>query len=646
MTTAADFLKNRRRGGRVVSNTLEFRRIYTLPRRAPDPNSEAVPGVSHADFWTSVLRLPNGERRLNPAQGWALSEAYLCRGLLADYPVGCGKTDCSLLLPSVIECERPLVVVPAAALEKKTLKVDLPLARRNWYLHPNMKFMSYETLARKNQEDYLHRFMFDLIVLDEVHRIADKDTSCFRRIRRYKDEFPDVVVAGMSGTSTSRSLRQYAHILELCLGEASPLPNRWMDLETWADCLDEGIEDEYRPEPGALLTFCAEGEGARQGFQRRLRETPGYVSVLTVSARCSLVVDEVPLEVPGVIQDAMRGLRLNRTTPAIPATGTQPERPGDFIASALEFAEHIEALTNGLFYIWLWPNDQPDFLWLDARRNWKKFANWVISRSPGGRVFDTEEQVAMAADAGELPPPDPDLGVPTDVRQKWLEHRERLTGVLREAYAGKKWAPDEFVYWDSKREPPRKAVWVSDYMVEYIERWIEKTDKGLVWVGMRALQDKLRQRGVLVYGGGEDGIVTETRSCALSIHAHSESKNLQEAYCRALFVSVPASGKTWEQAIGRICRQGQPEDEVEISVLLPTVEAWEAFNQARRDAVYVHQTKGQQQMLQVAAVTVSSEDEVARRGAVWPRSPLWTKDWSKLQPKETLDGIVEAAVQG
>lgn len=621
----AAFMARKNRGGRVIRETLEFRRVRDLPRREPNADAEVLPGVSHAEFWTPVLRMrefdDNGKPvELRPSQGWACSEAAEAppgRGIICNYPVGEGKTITSFLLPTIWGAKRPLIMLPAATIQKKTLKLDLPQARRNWFIHDNIMFVSYEAMSREKQEDFFERFMFDVVIGDEAHNLRNQKAAVVRRLMRYKETYRDAVRCGfMSGTFTSRSVKDYYHLLWLSLGDGSPLPKSFMDVEDWADLLDEGVPDDMRPKAGSMLQFCVAGETARQGYQRRLRETPGYLSVLTSSVDCSLYISERTITVPKVIRDAINTLRLNGTMPS-----------GD-IADPMEFSSRVAELINGFFYRWVWP-DKPDVAWMHARRDWKRYARWVIKHSGqaqvGHRHYDTEAQVARAWMKGQAPEVPVEMiiedGVPEDVYDQWMAHRERLTQTLAKKFH------------KHMREPPREAVWVSDYMVDHCVKWLQETPRALLWVDKVAMQQRLREKGALVFGGGEDGVETETRSCAVSIDAHGTGKNLQHAYDTNLFLAVLSSGQVTEQALGRTHRQGQQSDQVTAELFLPCVEFWNAFAQARRDAVYAEQTTAQRQKLLYADIDITSAEEVVARGMVLPRDPLWCDDYSKTNTK-------------
>lgn len=70
-----------------------------------------------------------------------------------------------------------------------------------------------------------------------------------------------------------------------------------------------------------------------------------------------------------------------------------------------------------------------------------------------------------------------------------------------------------------------------------------------------------------------------------------------------LFVNPLVDGAAWEQATGRIHRQGQLADEVEVEVKLyqHTDELNDAFRKARDFARFVEQTEGTPQKLCFAA---------------------------------------------
>lgn len=578
--------KERRRGsGKIVRRTEEFRRIEELPRR-----------TSYQDFskiLTEFFRAPGGTEELRMAQAWAIYEAAEAGGLVALFPVGEGKTLLSVLLGAVWDVAPIVLIMPAKAVNE-TIKIKLPQMRRHWRFH-EPELISYEKLALSQYSDFLSDKRPRAIVCDEAHKLRRKN-SVRRRIERYLNEFPDTHYAGLSGSLVEESIRDYGHVLEMALGEDSPLPRTWGDLDDWAGALDDGVGEDERVQSGALENFCDEGESVRSGYRRRLLETRGVCVVLSPTAiNASLIIRETHPKVPKSVEKALGHLRGKWETPG-----------GEVMTSALEFARHAREIALGFYYRWVWPEGKIDFEWLDARRAWRGYVRHVIRYSQGGQFpYDTEKQVRDACAAGILRPPE-----------------------------------NEFEAWfaiEKRSDPQTECVWISDFIVKFGVKWIAQANKnigkdkalaGVLWVGHKALLEAFEKKGIPVYGGGAEGILEETRSCVASLDAHGEAKNLQYQFSQACYLVVRRSGQKWEQSLGRFHRSGQPADEVVIDVPLHTIERWEAFEGARGRAAYQQETTGLRQKLCYGTVDVRDPSEISVLKQ--SKSPLWDKehDWA------------------
>lgn len=551
---------------RKIVRTDDFLRISALARRGSYLDlSEAM---------TEVYKTSDGNMSLWPIQAIAMAEAFENNGLLACIRVGGGKSLLSQLLPQILEAERPLLLVPAQ-LKKKTLLQDLPQLRDHWNLHPKYKVWSYSELSSEAKHDALLKYQPDLIVADECHYLRNPGAGRTRRFLRYFKHFPDTKFCGLSGTITKRSIRDYWHLVRLALKNGSPLPLIWTELNDWADALDEGIDETKRVQPGALLDFCNEGETVRDGYRRRFVETPGIVTTEEGAIGTTLIIQERELKsIPIEIHNAFVQLRSKWCTPG-----------GEEITDALSMNRHSKELSVGFYYKWIWPNDEPDYEWLDARRDWKRFVRQTI-KTLRKNPFDTELQVAKACASKELISNEYEL---------WKEIKNRVSPITH-------------------------PVWISEYIVDEIENWLKK-NKGIVWIEHQALGHKLTERGIKYYGSGDDGILDEKDSFAASIHAHGTGKNLQR-YSKNFFVCVPSAGSIWEQTLGRTHRPGQEAEEVNNDILLHTKELWSSFWQARRDASYIEATTGQKQKLQYADILVTDED-TAMNKMLYSLDPLW-----------------------
>lgn len=595
---AGNFFERKKRKGRMVVRSVDFLRVASLPRRETFTDfSEAL---------TLHLKTPGGTQSLRPHQAWALSEAYERGGLLAPLSPGAGKTLISLLAPVVMDAQRPLLLVPAA-LRDKTLKIDIPALRHHWRLHDRLLVRSYEELSTVGFADFLNRTMPDLIICDEVHNLRARSAARTKRVLRFYNEHPTTKFIGMSGTITKRSLRDYAHLLRLALKDGSPLPHSWMELQDWADALDEGIDEATRIEPGALMDFVEPEDmaisdktaRARRGFRRRLVVTPGVVTTEETSISTALNILERP--VPQVAPEIVSAFRALRNTATLPG--------GEEISTALDLNRHAKELAAGFYYRWVWPEGKVDHEWLEARKLWRRFVRKTVQYSRG---YDTELQVAQAVRKGEI-------RCPEDEYQKWTNIKDRV-------------------------EPRTEAVWISEYLIDDIAEWLRE-GPGIAWVEHQAVAEKLRQRGFPVFAAGENEIALEDGSRAVvASMAHHVGKNLQ-MFNRNLVVSSPTSGTIWEQMIARTHRPGQDADEVIFNIYLHCRELWGSFMQAQRDSEYIFGTLGQEQRLRIATKVFPTVNDVFNR--VQSKAPLWAESgFADLEgPQQRTSNVVDAAAE-
>ncbi len=505
-----------------VERSGELRRIAALPRRIlPPEGSEQL---------SSAL----GRGALRPVQAQALAELYLCGGLLGPISVGAGKTLISYLAPVMTGSKRPLLIVPAK-LRGKTIR-DFAAYSQDWSSTPP-EVVSYELLSRR--PEWLGQFQPDLIVADEAHKLKNPRAACTRRVGRYMSAHPETVFVALSGTLTSRSLADFAHIAEWCLGPSAPVPLERYELESWCQALDEdGQWSDCRRPPGALLEL-GEGADPREIYRRRLVETPGVVASQGKGCQSSILIAPWDVEVPAVIRDALKNLRKTWELP-----------DGQQIVSAADLWRHAREISLGFWYRW---EPAPPDEWVEIRREWCAFVREVLSRS---RTLDTESQVLEKH---------PDRAV------DWLAVRPTYT-------------------------PQTVPEWITTDVLDAVDF------DGIVWVEHRIVGEYLDRRfpyyGEL--GRGRLGDIDDAKGpiCA-SIAACSEGRNLQR-YHRNLLLSVPTTGDRWEQLLGRTHREGQTADTVEVEVYFGCLESRRGFDQAVSDASYQSAITGETRKLCVA----------------------------------------------
>lgn len=559
-------------GQEPVAWSADLGRVLDLPRRELTITAEEITALE------GELRRPGSSMSLRPVQALALLDARRAGGLLAPIGVGAGKTLISLLLPTVLRARVTVLLVPAP-LRHKVVHLDYPQLATEWRL-PHLTttphyetrsdgvlhVVSYSQLSTVNGADVLDRLAPDLVVCDEAHALRHSSAARTKRFLRYFRSRPETKLCALSGTMTSRSIKDFAHLAKIALKDNAPVPFSYPVLEAWAGALDS---TDFPAPPGELTRMCRLGESVREGFRRRLVETCGVVPTSDNRLGTSLVISERQVAVPPEMASTIRQVR---------ETWATPDGEEEF-EDALSFSRCARQVAAGLYYRWTWPRGESEELrarWLEARRDWHREVRSYLTYSarPG---MDSPLLLARAASTGS-------------------------------------WASRTWAAWTAIKdacEPQVEAVWLHDFLAQDAVAWGREAP-GVIWYEHDALGQRIAALGGFpLYGGGESasaGIARERgdRTIVASVKAHGTGKNLQQWH-RALVLTPSTSGVVWEQLLGRHHRSGQAADEVTFEVYLHTDEMQDAMTKAFRDAAYQHELTGSDQKLQYADVTFSHD---------------------------------------
>ena len=535
-----------------VTNSVEFQRILALPRRRLD--------LSKVDDVTPLFA-KSGELSFWPIQSAALIEAAKANGLFAAVGVGYGKTLIGLALPEALESKKTVYLVKPDL--KKQLEREIQTFYGKHFRLPldRIVIVSYSELSSAKDADVLEREMPDLIVADEAHCLKRKQSARTKRFLRYMKRNPWCRLAALSGTMTTRSILDYAHLIELVLRKNSPLPSGYYELRDWAGSLD--VDPEYRTEPGVLLQFC-EGEDVREGFRRRLVETEGVVTTEEGSIGTSLVIKKQSPSVPQNVKELIAQVRKRWSI------------EDEELEDASARARVLKQIACGFYYRWDW-GDGPDLEWLEARAAWHREVRQKLTHASEG--FDSPLLLARAAerfydwDMSGREGKRPELAWDSAAWPAWREVKDR-------------------------KPPPTVPVWKSDFLVDAALKWAFKQKQpSIIWYEWNALGERIAAKGGLpIYGAGTDAGERNHKIIVASIRAQGTGKNLQH-YCHNLFTTVPPNGTAVEQAMGRTHRPGQKSDEVTVDWFGHTPELEEAMARAIEDAEYMEGTTGQRQKI-------------------------------------------------
>lgn len=574
-----------RRTGRPVSDSRDLQRVLELPSREK-PDTAALAAaltarlskgvVAPACICQSRFHRPCADK-LKSIQAWGLHEAETVGGVLGPIGVGDGKTLLNLLTPMVMpKCKTALLLIPPD-LKAQLLEVDWPFYEQHWHLpnlttgrwhapgRPYLHVVAFSELSSAKATDLLERINPDLIVVDEAHNLRSRGAARTKRFLRYMHGHQGVRLCAWSGTLTSKSLKDYAHLAALALGDKAPVPLVWPTVEEWASAIDPA--EDFPAPIGKLAALCKPGEHIHEGFQRRLRSSYGVVASGTEqNCNASIVVRERPFKVPAAVEDALKKLR---------ASWDRPD--GEALVSGLDVARCARELAAGFFYRWRWPRKEPEEVrerWLTVRANWHRELREKLKHSR--EHLDSPLLLAKAA----------------------IRFHEGYRGELPTWCA--EWWP-EWVKVRDTAKPETETVWVDDSLAKDAAEWL-KNQTGICWYEHDAFGRKVAElSGAPLYGPGEEAsseILKERgdRSIVASIRSHNKGKNLQ-MFSRNLVANPPGDGATWEQLVGRTHRTGQQADEVTVSVYRHTQEYREALDKARELASYIAGTMGGTQKL-------------------------------------------------
>ena len=558
-----DAVQKRRQVRREVPPETETMRILNLPDEPP----------TDIDL-TSQLRLPGGSISLRPVQNQALVTIARNRGLLGVIGVGHGKSLISLLAGTVLGARLAIVLAPASTVSQ--LRRTLAEARAHFRIPPT-HVLSYATLSRPEGTRMLEGYIEGLadsdivLVADEAHRIKRHESARTKRVIRFLTAHPGIAFVALSGTMTAKSLKDFSHIAAMALRERSPIPRDKGHLEAWSECLDvkgrpgpqhwatlEPLFQRYTGRSGFGMYGEQRAQAAREAFRERLSTAPGVVTTAEGSIGCSLRLRALTLPLPASVEQGLQGVLVMGEDP-----GGEPI-PDD--ATAWRVKRYI---AQGFYYRWVWPG-VPDTAWLDARRGW-------------GR--NVRAELEQRSEEGYDSP----LLVSNRVEREISAGRG---GALHSAWARWKGQKD-------KPAPPVEPVWLDPFLIRHAVAWARASKRpAIVWYDSLAVEEALRDAGMKVYGSGEE-VSNRAHTCAMSIQAHGTGKDLQ-SWDTMLVLSPPSSGKTWEQLLGRLHRQGQQADEVECYIYQHAPCFVDAMTGAIEDAKYIETVTGNAQKLRYA----------------------------------------------
>ncbi len=623
----------------TVEYRMDFERIMALPRRtaldcerAPGQRFYSAEAQALAEYVTEKfaktrrtkcacvdLGYSTCIKLLNPSQAWSLREMGKLGGAIGMIGVGGGKTIMGILAPlAVPNCK---VAVLLAKPDQRIHYWAAYLRLREHFRVPSFKFdeltsemgdvvpgapalhfVPYSKLSQASSTDLLERMNPDLIICDEAHSVSARTSSRTNRLLRYLANHDGIRFCAWSGTLIKKSIRDQAHLMSHALGMNSPMPLDPDDVEAWAavfdpsptpdtetstakklyDAFDHGGRDRKWYQRGGV------NEGVRQGYRQHVLETPGVISTREASVGCSLPFYERRVALPDSVRKALRDVRELMKRP-----------DGEELVEATEIALCARNIASGFYFYWAFPGKPctcPPEVFIDSQRcmNCQFIEEWYRRRT----AWNKELRDRLRSFDVHMDSP-------------LLCTNAAMRAYQDEIYKGELpvWPAQAWPLWQEIRDQVQytpKVKWIDEFFAQDAADWA-KEHTGIVWCQSSAFGRKVAElAGIQYHGGGpeaEANILAEkgNRSIVASLKAHGTGRDgLQHKYREQYFPEPPASGETWQQALGRLARPGQEADSVETWVARHSSEVRDALANALRDAEFTESMTGNHQMLLAA----------------------------------------------
>jgi hypothetical protein len=593
----------------------EMRRILALPVSKP-PTAAEIEELSRRYLHVEVFDGPEKMRFL-PGQAWTIRDFANHGQAVGHLPVGGGKTLTSLMLAQLAYeqgIEKTVLFVPAQV-RPQLVFADIPRARR-WVniVTPivdlggidaqerairarrakGLFIFPYSILSARDGEFLLDAIQPALVIADEAHMIRQINSARTKRFLKWVKRTGPFMFVPLSGTLTTKSLRDFHHLIVVAMRERAPIPIHVMAAANWSAVVDTDATP--TPEQLAELRPLREWagiaeptvEGTRRAFQKRLNSTPGVIrdeSDIGTSLTYANSPARVPEDYPGwkQITELMEQVESLFLTP-----------DGDEIDHAIHTWKWLEELTAGFYHRLSWP-DLPAAVLARAKYHHataqcyhKELRGWL--KQHGKKGIDT----------------------PFLVGQDMLRNGEKNVGAKLYAL----WRAMKDADWEGRPERDSQAVRLCDYKVAAAARWADslgKDEGGIIWIHHRELGRWIFERldparALWAPSKGErssiEQLLLDPDACrnkiiVASMKAHGTGKNLQYLQ-RMLFVQFPRDATAAQQVVGRLHRTGQEADHLDAEMMRTTFHDDINFASCLNDALYIQQVTGARQKLIIA----------------------------------------------
>ena len=627
----------------------EMERIIALPI-VPEPTEEEINMVSKH-------YCPDGTFNFYVEQAKAMMEYHEYGGQISPMAVGAGKTLVSVLIANdayTMFGKRRILLMNPSNLIDQLRDTELPLYRRHisinvpfyWIstMSPGKRMLqakskrsgvyvvSYSLLSGRKGAEIIDAIEPDLIIGDEIHKIASANPSA--RGRRFKEAvlkyLPQII--GLSGTITKKTPRDYHFLITHTLQENCPMPRPTSLAEEWAKLIDseassiDEMPNNSAPQliPFKMLIDWAKKNfpndtksypnnliGFRAAYKTRLRTCPGVVASdgedLGVSLRITNIDSKKKHEYSTKLVDSESAGWDKLTEMVNQLTELWIAPNGDEIDHAMHMWRWRYELEGfGFFNNLFWPTPEV----VAERKNIpNSVAGDIVERSKRHHLLQQEYHRVLRSWISQRAR----KGLDTPFLIGGEMARNGAKAVGNELY--KAWVDTKNAVFPEIIERDKEFVRVCDFRVKKIVEWAKEWHKNrpekaaIVWFKNNGVAEWLRDTFIeadlphLYCPAGKRGKANlEDRTqgdkfAIASLTAYHEGLNLQYHHDTEMFAQWPREALFAQQGMGRVHRNEQASEEVRIFGSFNSEFDRINFAACLNDSAYIHQTTQKQKLL-------------------------------------------------
>lgn len=493
------------------------------------------------------------------------------------------------------------VPTPFHCLGNKNMRQRLSIAhsgRRGTYVLP------YSCLQTKDSRELLNGISPELIICDEAHYLKNKKAARTKRLMAYVDKHLPKGVC-LSGTITSKSIRDYHHLMRWCLGKGSVLPHSTISASEWSAVIDADA-DPTGAQTGPIMPLVAWAiknfpdekipfgvSGFRKAYRLRLASAPGVVATGDEEIGVSLLVENEPAkqEIKKETLDLIEQVEVGFITPN-----------GDPIDHAIHAWKYLYELNSGFWHRLSWP--EPEALARRKRIPLKKAEDLIEAAK---KHHEAHSEYTSLLRKWLNATNRPGLDTPMLVGQNISQHGAANVGY--ELARTWEWVKSLEVEGMPERDSTPELI--DDFKIRAAILWVKencKKEGAIIWFYHTALGSwlfrELKKEGIdaiFCTAGEEHNQVIQDPDnknsvMVASVTAHGIGKNLQH-FRKMHYLQWPRSAIVAEQSLGRTHRKGQKADLVCAALNLTTDFDKANLGACLNDALYISQSTGARQRL-------------------------------------------------